>query len=67
MTQAHAEGYASSILSDTITLEAFVVAYQHCTDFKDLYKDLSISADVNPQYRIGSDDLLCFYGHSSIE
>jgi len=71
-TQAHAEGYASSMLSDTVELEAFVAAYQDCTDFKALYKALGTSTHVHPlhvypQYCIGLDDLLCFYGHSSIE
>ena len=37
-TQAQAEGYASSMLSDTVELDVFVVAYQDCPDwFNDIF------------------------------
>jgi hypothetical protein len=71
LTQAHAEGYASSMLSVSVELEDFVEAYHDCTDFKDIYKSLSTSTDFNPQhvypeYCIGQDGLLCFNDGLSI-
>jgi hypothetical protein len=50
LTQAHAEGYASSMLSATVELEAFVTSYQDCTDFKGIYNALHASTDINLQY-----------------
>ena len=38
LTQAHSEGYASSMLSVTVELEAFVASFQDCPDFNDIYK-----------------------------
>ena len=38
LTQTHAEGYASSMLSDTVELEDFVSSYQECSDFNNIYK-----------------------------
>ncbi len=36
LTQAHVEGYASSMISDSVELEDFVAVYQGCTDFNDI-------------------------------
>ena len=65
LIQAHTEGYASSMISVTFELETFIVSDHDCTDFKDIYKALSTSTDVNPQhiypeYYIGQDGPLRF-------
>ena len=71
LTQAHAEGYASSMLSATVEFEAFVAAYQDCTDFKGIYNALHTSTDISPQYVypeycLGQHGLLCFNDGKSI-
>ena len=63
LTQAHTERHASSMISVTFELETFIISYHDCTDFKDIYKGLSTSTDVNPrhiypEYCIGQDGLL---------
>ena len=45
LTQTHAEGYASSMLSVTVELEGFIAAYQDCTDFKSIYNALHTSTE----------------------
>jgi hypothetical protein len=59
------------MFSVSVELEDFVEVYHDCTDFKDIYKSLSTSTDVNPQhvypeYCIGQDGLLCFNDGISI-
>jgi hypothetical protein len=63
LTQAQAEGYASSMLSVSVELEDFVAEYHDCTDFKDIYKSLSTSTDVNPEHvypDIASVKMVCY-------
>ena len=55
LTQTHAEGYASSMLSVTVELEGFIAAYQDCTDFKSIYNALHTSTE----YTICLPRILC--------